>query len=337
MDGDYPMNGLLLKKMKNDMLKPLVSIIVPIYKVEPYLRQCIDSIVNQTYTNLEIILVDDGSPDSCPQICEEYAAKDNRIVVIHKENGGLSDARNAGLDICKGDYISFVDSDDLLDLNSINSMLDLNQDSYMAIANIKTFTGDDKAYVSRKTHCNSNSCKTYSSDDLLSILCKEGPVYLRSVCGKIFKKELFLDIRFPKGELYEDMYVNYLLYYKVNQCTFIPFSLYYYRRNRSGSITSESSNSTSTLEAEEKRYLFLKSHNKPSIAKHSLQSLCWDYLFLYSKKQYGAKDKFLHYSKEYFSSSPTINLHYFCLKFFSICPYIYYIFRKISPWHIRKH
>ena len=84
---------------------PLISIIVPIYKVEPYLRQCLDSIVNQTYTNLEIILVDDGSPDGCPAICDEYAAKDSRIVVIHKENCGLSDARNAGLDICKGEYI----------------------------------------------------------------------------------------------------------------------------------------------------------------------------------------------------------------------------------------
>ena len=100
----------ILREMTTHL--PLVSIIVPIYKVEPYLRRCLDSIVNQTYTNLEIILVDDGSPDNCPQTCDEYAAKDNRIIVIHKENGGLSDARNIGLDIWKGDYISFVDSDD---------------------------------------------------------------------------------------------------------------------------------------------------------------------------------------------------------------------------------
>jgi len=319
------------------MPQPLVSIIVPIYKVEPYLRQCLDSIVNQTYTNLEIILVDDGSPDGCPQICDEYAARDKRIVVIHKENGGLSDARNAGLDICKGEYISFVDSDDLLDLNSMKCMLDMNQESSIAIANIEIFTGDDKTYISRKTHCSAVSCKVLSSDDLLSILCKEGPVYLRSICGKIFKKDLFLDIRFPKGKLYEDMYVNYLLYYKADQCAFIPFSLYFYRGKRPGSITNESNTSTFALEAEEERYLFFKSQNKLDIAKHSLQSICWDYLFLYSKKQCDAKDKFLHYSKEYFSNSPAINLHYFYLKIFSICPYIYYIFRKISPWHIRKH
>ena len=97
------------------MTTPLISIIVPIYNVELYLRRCLDSVLNQTYTNLEIILVDDGSPDGCPQICDEYAAKDKRIAVIHKENGGLSDARNAGLDICKGKYISFIDSDDWVD------------------------------------------------------------------------------------------------------------------------------------------------------------------------------------------------------------------------------
>ena len=107
------------------MSQPLVSIIVPIYKVEPYLRRCLDSIVNQSYTNLEIILVDDGSPDNCPQICDEYASKDNRIKVIHKKNGGLSDARNAGLDICKGEYISFVDSDDWVDEKYIETLLDL--------------------------------------------------------------------------------------------------------------------------------------------------------------------------------------------------------------------
>ena len=94
------------------MATPLISIIVPIYNVEPYLRRCLDSIIKQTYINLEIILVDDGSLDGCPQICDEYEAKDDRIVVIHKVNGGLSDARNVGLDACNGEYISFIDSDD---------------------------------------------------------------------------------------------------------------------------------------------------------------------------------------------------------------------------------
>ncbi len=97
------------------MKQALISIVIPVYKVEPYLSKCIDSILAQTYTNLEIILVDDGSPDNCPKICDEYAKLDNRIIVIHKENGGLSDARNAGIRIVTGEYIGFVDSDDYID------------------------------------------------------------------------------------------------------------------------------------------------------------------------------------------------------------------------------
>ena len=97
------------------MNEPLVSVIVPVYKVEKYLDKCIESIVGQTYENLEIILVDDGSPDNCPTMCDEWAQKDSRIKVIHKENGGLSSARNAGLDACTGDYIGFVDSDDWIE------------------------------------------------------------------------------------------------------------------------------------------------------------------------------------------------------------------------------
>ena len=100
------------------MDEPLISVIVPIYNVEKYLNRCIESIVNQTYKTLEIILVDDGSPDNCPQICDEWKEKDNRIKVIHKKNGGLSDARNAGLDIAQGEYIAFVDGDDFLEENA---------------------------------------------------------------------------------------------------------------------------------------------------------------------------------------------------------------------------
>ena len=93
-------------------MEPLISVIVPVYKVELYLRQCVDSLLAQTYSNLEIILVDDGSPDGCPAICDEYARKDSRVRVIHKPNGGLSDARNVGLDAARGEYIGFIDSDD---------------------------------------------------------------------------------------------------------------------------------------------------------------------------------------------------------------------------------
>ena len=319
------------------MIHPLVSIIVPIYKVEPYLRRCLDSIVNQTYTNLEIILVDDGSPDGCPQICDEYAAKDNRIVVIHKENGGLSDARNAGLDICKGEYISFVDSDDLLDLKAMEYMLNTGTDVDIVISNVKMFINDEEISNSNKTHCNSSSFKIIGSDDLLLRLCKDGDAYLRSAWGKLFKKELFSNIRFPKGKLYEDMYVNYRLYYKAFQSTFISIPLYYYRQNRPGSIMYKTNSSTFALEAEDERYIFLKEHGKQSIANYNLLSLCWDYLFLYSKKYPGSKEKFYYFSNEFFKNSPKINMQFFFLKFFAMFPFIYFCYRKISPWHIRNY
>ena len=108
-----------------ETVSPLISIIIPVYKVEPYLRNCLDSIVNQTNRNLEIILVDDGSPDKSGDICDAYAAADERIIVIHQNNQGVSAARNAGLDIAKGDYILFVDSDDWIEQETCEAVLDL--------------------------------------------------------------------------------------------------------------------------------------------------------------------------------------------------------------------
>ena len=103
--------------------QPLISIIVPVYKVEKYLKRCVDSILTQTYQNMEVILVDDGSPDNCGAICDRYKETDNRVVVIHKKNGGLSDARNAGLDIATGEYIMFIDSDDFVEIDMMESMM----------------------------------------------------------------------------------------------------------------------------------------------------------------------------------------------------------------------
>ena len=125
-------------------MNELISVIVPVYKVEPYLRRCIDSIISQTYHNLEIILVDDGSPDNCGAICDEYAEKDTRVRVIHKSNGGLSDARNAGLDIMTGDYVAFVDSDDWIDKQHLSSMYALvNGGADIAVSDVRRILTDE--------------------------------------------------------------------------------------------------------------------------------------------------------------------------------------------------
>lgn len=208
------------------MSDPLISIIVPVYRVEPYLRRCLDSIVNQTYTNLEIILVDDGSPDNCPQICDEYALKDRRIVVVHKENGGLSDARNAGLDICKGEYISFVDSDDWVVNNYIEAFVEIirNEGEYDFIAanhfkcngnqNNLDYVSKDKIILS-KQNAISNYC------ELTIMPCAWNKVYKAA-----FLKENKLS--FKKGLLFEDQLWGIQCASKAVKIRIIPQILYYY-------------------------------------------------------------------------------------------------------------
>ncbi|MBO7550895.1 MAG: glycosyltransferase family 2 protein [Fibrobacter sp.] len=210
----------------------LVSIIVPIYKVEPYLRRCLDSIVNQTYTNLEIILVDDGSPDDCPQICDEYAARDKRIVVIHKENGGLSDARNAGLDICKGEYISFVDSDDWVENEYILCLVEnaLSTNSDITIVN-HDLVWDNHQLKSEPFE----SCIIDDKKAFRKIILSQ-TIHLGISCGKLYKKRLFKDIRFPKGKIHEDDFTSYKLIYEANRICCIDRVLYHYYQ-RQDSIT----------------------------------------------------------------------------------------------------
>ena len=216
-------------------MTPLVSIIVPIYKVEPYLRRCLDSIVNQTYTNLEIILVDDGSPDGCPQICDEYAAKDERIVVIHKENGGLSDARNAGLDICKGEYISFVDSDDWVDERYIEILFDLltKENADIAIGEIKK-TNTFEQYLSFKA----NSFITYLPTETIKRMFAKTEASFIAACGKIFRSGIFSDLRFPRSKIHEDEYVNYIWFSKSNKVAYTDTILYYYFSRSDSRVTS---------------------------------------------------------------------------------------------------
>ena len=180
-----------------------ISVIVPVYKVEPYLRKCIDSIINQDYKNLEIILVDDGSPDSCPAICDEYALKDNRIKVIHKENGGLSDARNAGLDIASGDYIFFVDSDDWIEKETLKECFDLiiKESSDAVITMYYNNAGISETAEAKKSI--QEGYETIKPSAALAITMFEK---LRlAAWGNLYRTGLFKEMRFKKGYIYEDL------------------------------------------------------------------------------------------------------------------------------------
>ena len=216
----------------------LISVIVPIYKVENYLKKCVDSIINQSYKNIEIILVDDGSPDMCGVICDDYLKKDNRIKVIHKENGGLSDARNAGINIAKGDYILCIDSDDWIEENMIEIVYN-NALEYSADISICEFIEEDinGNILGKKEE--SKEIKCFNRVKALNELISQVNI-TNHAWNKLYKKELFRNIEYPKGQLMEDISTTYKLFEKSDKIVYQNVALYHYiQRSESilGNIT----------------------------------------------------------------------------------------------------
>ena len=184
-------------------MDPLVSIIIPVYNVEKYLDKCITSVVNQTYKNLEIILIDDGSPDNCPAICDAWKSRDSRIKVIHQQNGGLSHARNEGLKIATGEFIGFVDSDDWIEPEMYETLLTAIQENDADIAVCNYQSEHEKAQVVIQKP-ESPSKKIYTEVEALELLLS-GKSFIRSVVwNKLFKSHLLTDLLFPEGKIYED-------------------------------------------------------------------------------------------------------------------------------------
>lgn len=184
-----------------EIAQPLVTVIVPVYKVEPYLRRCIDSIISQTYHNLEIILVDDGSPDGCPEICDEYAERDSRIKVIHKKNGGLSDARNVGLGSSSGKYVTFVDSDDWLENAAVDYMYQLiiKYDAGLVIGGMQRVENiTDYILKSDWNGKLQEACMT--NVQAMQHFFQNGC----AAWARLYRRSIFNDIMFPIGEINED-------------------------------------------------------------------------------------------------------------------------------------
>lgn len=216
-------------------MNPLISVIVPVYNVENYLEQCVESILHQTYENLEIILVDDGSTDQSGKLCDLYREKDSRIQVIHKENGGLSSARNAALDRMHGKYVSFVDGDDYISVQMLE-VLYKGIEKYharAAVCNMVLFEDGEKhglqSYFNRVDSF---------SDDRRTII-RKALTSSQSVCNKLFQSELFRSLRFPEGRIAEDGYVSYDLLWMAKRVSYHVFGGYYYRQKRKGSIVTE--------------------------------------------------------------------------------------------------
>lgn len=212
-----------------------ISVIVPVYGVEPYLRKCLDSLVGQSYRNLEIILIDDGSPDRCGKICDEYAEKDSRIRVIHKENGGVSSARNAGLGIASGEWIGWVDSDDWVELDMFEYLLGNALDYQAEIAVCSRVERYKEHHIFRGWE----ETLILNREEAMGLLLENDQMQ-NYLCDKLWKRELFRGIVFPEGKTFEDIAVMHRLFERASRVVCLPEWKYNYYQ-RAGSIVDDPS------------------------------------------------------------------------------------------------
>ena len=204
----------------------LISVIIPVYRVEKYLDECVKSVVRQTYKNLEIILIDDGSTDACPSICDKWAELDNRIKVIHKLNGGLSDARNAGINIAKGEYITFVDSDDYISGDYIEQMYSrITSDIDIVCAGYIRVTDNGKIIE----NCHGTNTILTKNEAMRELV--ENGLIATTAWGKLYRKKLFSELRFDYGKYHEDIYIMHEILHRVRKVIVSEMGLYYYRVN----------------------------------------------------------------------------------------------------------
>lgn len=212
---------------------PLVSVIVPVYNVEKYLREAVESVIHQTYKNLEIFLVDDGSTDNSGAICDDYCTLDDRIKVIHKPNGGLSSARNAAMGIMRGEFVFFLDSDDVASATAIDTYVKLciAHNADVAMGNLYEFYNDFQACP----NAYSEEIICYSKFDALKSMFMNDKLR-HCAAGPLFKTFLWKDIRFPEGKLYEDHATVFYVVSQANKVVYYNGTMYYYRV-RSNSIT----------------------------------------------------------------------------------------------------
>lgn len=219
------------------MNEELISVIVPVFRVEQYLDKCLESIVSQTYKNLEIIIVDDGSPDSCPIKCDQWKEKDSRIKVLHKKNGGLSDARNRGIDIATGNYLLFVDSDDYVSSSMIEKLYKLLKKTNAEISICNYFRVEENGTMTKEKI--NLSCQTYSGHEILTQKIFEEIAWWWSIAwNKLYKKDLFDGLRYKNGKYHEDEFIMHEIFHKCSLVACTEEPLYYYIQ-RPGSIMSQ--------------------------------------------------------------------------------------------------
>jgi len=298
------------------MKNKLISIVLPIYNVEKYLIDCIESVINQSYRNIEIILVDDGSSDRSGAICDEYKDKDSRIKVIHKENGGLSDARNSGLKISTGEYITFIDSDDCIGLNYIDILVKMIEkyDAEIAICNYN-HVEESFSFNHEKSTDNTSMIYEYNNIECIKnmyLANKQGLEFL--AWGKLYSKKLFTEngIIYPKGKIHEDTFTTYKVIYNAKKIVFNDTKLYFYRK-RNGSIMNSqfSIKFLNKLEAIEETCEFFENKSEIDLLQLAFNDYMKIAMKLYHKLEisYIEKDK-KNLKKQLIKKTKTIYAYY---------------------------
>ncbi len=238
----------------------LVSIVVPVYKVESYLHRCVDSLLGQTFPDFDIVLVDDGSPDDCPRLCDEIAASDGRVHVIHQDNRGLSAARNAGIEWAlrhsDSEWVTFIDSDDWVHPQFLEANLKCADQFGVSICMSRFLVTSD--YTDSFDPVQDADLRVYDTTDAFQTEALDS----NSACGRLFKKSLFEQIRFPLGKLHEDRFTTYKVLFQFRQVGVIEKPLYFYYVNPEGIVHSEwTPRRMDDVEATEQQLAYFKEHN----------------------------------------------------------------------------
>lgn len=218
----------------------MLSIIVPVYKTKKYIDKCVTSLTAQTYRDIEIILVDDGSPDECPKMCDEWAKKDARIKVVHRENGGLSAARNSGLEAARGDYIAFIDSDDYIDENMFSKLMNavsLNGADIAQCAYIKVGESEEDEALARVNAEKSEEILVFNAQDAMEELIRERNIH-QVVWNKVYSKEAIGELRFKEGKINEDEFFTYRVVGNSNKIVSLKAQLYFYVQHENSIMSS---------------------------------------------------------------------------------------------------
>lgn len=265
---------------------PLISVIVPVYLVEEYLHTCIESVQNQSYNNWEMILVDDGTPDKCGEICDEFARKDQRIQVIHKENGGQAQARNRALDICIGEYVTFLDSDDFLHKDALAKMVDIALRYDADMVQFDFVRGTEKSFPDIK------KTENISQYDKHSIFLSGKANVI--VWGKLIKREIVDKNRIKEGKYYEDDFTTWKWYYQSKRIVVSDSPIYYYTVNPQSTMAKHQKKpSFDFFEAYDERISFFRERKEKDLEDCSHLQLCKSLLLTYSNNSLGSGERFI--------------------------------------------